>query len=384
MILKDKVIQAFREKYGADPVYLTRSPGRVNIIGEHTDYNDGFVLPMAINFATWIALRPRPDDRVILTALDKNEKLDFGLTGFSKGKGSWREYVKGVAWSLQEEGFELKGWEGVLSGDVPIGAGLSSSAALELALARAFALVSDLAWNPVQMALTCQKVENSWVGVNSGIMDQIISASGKKNYALMIDCRSLKTKQVPLPEKTRFVILDTATRRGLLDSAYNERREQCEAAACHFGVKTLRDITQGQLEERAGILDLVIYRRAQHVISENQRVLDAVKALDQGDAAALGLLMNESHTSMRDDFEISRDEMDQMVAIAQGQPGCYGARMTGGGFGGCAVALVAEDQVEIFKDRVMQEYRAKTGLDPKIYVSSATDGTGFEVLSNME
>jgi len=384
MILKDNVLQAFREKYGADPVYLTRSPGRVNIIGEHTDYNDGFVLPMAINFATWIALRPRQDDRVILTALDKNEKLDFGLTGFSKGKGSWREYVKGVAWSLQEEGFELKGWEGVLSGDVPIGAGLSSSAALELALARAFALVSDLAWNPVQMALACQKAENVWVGVNSGIMDQIISASGKKNSALMIDCRNLKTKQVPLPEKTRFVILDTATRRGLLNSAYNERREQCEAAACHYGVKTLRDITQGQLEERAGSLDLVIYRRAQHVISENQRVLDAVKALDQGDAAALGLLMNESHTSMRDDFEISRLEMDQMVAIAQDQPGCFGARMTGGGFGGCAVALVAEDQVEIFKGSVMQEYRAKTGLDPKIYVSSATDGTGFEVLRNME
>ena len=169
---------------------------------------------------------------------------------------------------------------------------------------------------------------------------QIISASGKKNYALMIDCRSLKTKQVPLPEKTQFVILDTTTRRGLLDSAYNERREQCEAAACHFGVKALRDITLDQLVERAGILDLTLCRRAKHVISENQRVLDAVEALDQGDAAALGLLINESHTSMQNDFEVSRDEMDHMVAITQGQPGCYGARMTGGGFGGCAVALV--------------------------------------------
>ena len=379
--MKDKVIQAFREEYGADPAYLAHSPGRVNIIGEHTDYNGGFVLPMAINFSAWIALRPRQDDRVILTALDKNEKLDFGLGGFSKGKRSWREYVKGVAWSLQEEGSELKGWEGVLSGNVPIGAGLSSSAALELALARAFALVSDLAWDPVQMALACQKAENGWVGVNSGIMDQIISASGKKDYALMIDCSSLKTKHVPVPKKTRFLILDTATRRGLLDSAYNERREQCEAAACHFGVESLRDITQDQLLERAGILDLTLYRRAQHVISENQRVLDAVEALDQGDAAALGLLMNESHTSMRIDFEISRDEMDYMVSIAQDQPGCYGARMTGGGFGGCAVALVAEDQIEIFKDSVIQEYRLKTGLDPKVYLSSATDGTGFEVLS---
>ena len=381
MIIKDKVIQSFRENYGADPVYLTRSPGRVNIIGEHTDYNDGFVLPMAINFAAWIALRPRQDDRVILTALDKNEKLDFGLGGFSKGKGSWREYVKGVTWSLQEEGSELKGWEGVFSGDVPIGAGLSSSTALELALARAFALVSDLAWDPNQMALACQKAENGWVGVNSGIMDQIISASGKKDFALMIDCRSLKAKQVPLPKKTRFLILDTATRRSLLDSAYNERREECEAAACHFGVKTLRDITLDQLIERAGILDLTLYRRAQHVISENQRVLDAVKALDEGNAAALGLLMNESHTSMRNDFEISRDEMNQMVAIAQSQPGCYGARMSGGGFGGCAIALVAEDQLASFQYNVARDYQKETSLEPKIYIISAVDGTGFETVS---
>lgn len=361
-------------------MFLTWSPGRVNIIGEHTDYNDGFVLPMAINYATWVALQPRQDNRVIITALDKNEKLEIDLDNFSKGEGGWQEYVTGVAWALQEAGHTLAGWEGVFSGDVPIGAGLSSSAALELALARAFALVSDLKWDPTQMALICQKAENRWVGINSGIMDQMISACGKKKFALLIDCRSLKTKQVPLHKKTQFVILDTATRRGLLDSAYNERRSQCEAVACHFDVKALRDVTLDQLQEIAGILDMVLYRRAQHVISENQRVLDAVKALNQGNAAALGLLMNESHASMRDDYEISRKEVDQMVAIAQAQPGCYGARMTGGGFGGCAVALVAEDQVENFKDRVMQEYHAKTGLNPKIYVSSATDGTSYEIL----
>lgn len=381
MSVREKVIQAFRQEYEADPVYLTRSPGRINIIGEHTDYNDGFVLPMAINYATWIALRPRQDNLVVVTALDKDEKLDSDLDNFSKGEGGWREYITGVAWALQEAGHELKGWEGVFSGDVPIGAGLSSSAALELALARAFALVSDLDWDPTRMAQACQKAENQWVGINSGIMDQMISASGKEKFALMIDCRSLETKQVPLPEKTRFVILDTATRRGLLDSDYNERRAQCEAVACHFGVEALRDITQDQLEERAGILDLVLYRRAQHVISENQRVLDAVKSLKQGDAAALGLLMNESHASMRDDFEISRKEMDQMVAIAQAQPGCFGARMTGGGFGGCAVALVAEDQLEKFQEVVVREYKEKTGLEPKVYVSCAVGGTDFEVLA---
>lgn len=380
-MMKKKVIQAFQKEFGSDPVFTTHSPGRVNIIGEHTDYNDGFVLPMAINYGTWVALRPRQDNRVVVTALDKKEKLDFDLGNLSKGTGGWKEYVTGVAWALQETGHKLKGWEGVFSGDVPIGAGLSSSAALELALARAFALASDLDWDPAQMALTCQKAENQWVGINSGIMDQMISACGREKFALMIDCRSLETKQVPLPENTRFVILDTHTRRGLVDSAYNERRAQCEAVACHFDVEALRDITQDQLEKRAGILDLTLYRRAQHVLSENQRVLDAVKALKKGDAVRLGLLMNESHASMRDDFEISREEIDQMVAIAQSQPGCYGARMTGGGFGGCAVALVAEDQVEKFREEVISEYHEKTELKAKVYLSLAADGTRFEVLA---
>jgi len=380
-MMKKKVIQVFQEEFGSDPVFITHSPGRVNIIGEHTDYNDGFVLPMAINYATWVALRPRQDNRVVVTALDKNEKLDFDLENFSIGTGGWKEYVTGVAWALQEGGHKLKGWEGVFAGDVPIGAGLSSSAALELALARAFALVSDLDWDPVQMALFCQKAENQWVGINSGIMDQMISACGKEKFALMIDCRNLKTIHVPLPKNTRIVILDTATRRGLVDSAYNERRAQCDAVACHFDVKALRDITQDQLEERAGILDLLLYQRAQHIISENKRVLDAVKALKKGDAKGLGLLMNESHASMRDDFEISREEMDQMVAIAQAQPSCYGARMTGGGFGGCAVALVAADQVESFQKAVVREYQEKTGLIAKVYLSLAANGTGFEVLT---
>jgi len=379
--MKKKVIQAFQKEFGSDPVFITQSPGRVNIIGEHTDYNDGFVLPMAINYATWFALRPRQDRRVIISALDKNEKLDFDLDNFSKGKGSWREYITGVAWALKEAGHKLKGWEGVFSGDVPIGAGLSSSAALELALARAFSLVSDLDWNPVQMALICQTAENHWVGINSGIMDQMISACGKENYALMIDCKTLETKQVPLPENTQIVILDTATRRGLVDSAYNERRAQCEAVACHFDVGTLREITQDQLVERAGILDLTLYKRAHHVISGNQRVLDAVKALNKGDAEKLGLLMNKSHISMRDDFEISREEMDQMVSIAQAQPGCYGARMTGGGFGGCAVALVAEEQVENFQKVVVREYKKITGLNAKVYLTLAADGTSFEIFT---
>jgi galactokinase len=377
MMDKPEIIQAFQEEFKGNPTWITKSPGRVNIIGEHTDYNDGFVLPMAINYATRIALRPREDSRVVLKALDLDETLDFDLSDFKKGKGGWKEYITGVAWALQDAGHELEGWEGVFSGDVPIGAGLSSSAALELALARAFALVALLDWDPAQMAFTCQKAENHWVGVSTGIMDQMISACGKENFALMIDCRSLATKQVPLPKNTRFVILDTATRRGLVDSAYNERREQCEAVACHFGVPALRYITLDQLGDRVGLLDMLLYRRAKHVVSGNQRVLDAVQALEASDAQALGLLMNQSHTSMRDDFEISREEMDQMVAIAQKQPGCYGARMTGGGFGGCAVALVEKDHVDDFQEEVVREYQQVTGLVPNIYVTYAADGTSY-------
>lgn len=381
MKVQEKVLQEFKKKFDSDPIWITKSPGRVNLIGEHTDYNDGFVLPMAINYGTWVALQPRKDSRVNIFALDMGESLDFDLNNIKRGDNSWQEYITGVAWALKEEGHQLSGWEGVFSGDVPIGAGLSSSASLELALAQAFSLVSGIEWDPAQMALTCQKAENQWVGVSSGIMDQMISASGKENFALMIDCRSLETQQVPLPQETRIVILDTSTRRGLVNSAYNERREQCETVAQYFGVKALRDITLAQLESEKDRLNELLYRRAKHVVSGNQRVMEAVEALTVGDAAALGELMNKSHISMRDDFEISREEMDQMVEIAQNQPGCFGARMTGGGFGGCAVALVMEDQVNIFQENVSKLYQEKTGLDPKVYISYATDGTSFEIIT---
>ena len=382
MIIRDKVIQAFQDVYGVDPRWITRSPGRVNIIGEHTDYNDGFVLPMSINLETWVALRPREDSQIQIKSLDMDQGLIFDLEDFSNKNHGWQEYIKGVAWALQEDGYELRGWEGVFAGDVPIGAGLSSSAALELALARGFALASNIEWNPVRFAQICQKAENRWVGVNSGIMDQLVSACGKENYALLIDCRSLETRLVPLPEKSRIVILDTTTRRGLVESEYNERRVQCEATACHFDVPALRDLSLENLEDRLGILNETLYRRARHVISANQRVLDAEQAMQNGDAGTLGELMNDSHASLRDDYEVSRMELDQIVSIAQAQPGCYGARLTGAGFGGCAIALVAEDKVDMFRSKVTRQYRDKTGLESKVYVSSAVDGTSFEEYGN--
>lgn len=378
MDIRTKVHQAFRKQYRGDPTWIARSPGRVNIIGEHTDYNGGFVLPMAIDHAAWAALRPRKDRLVRVSALDKGETLELDLDGLAKDRGGWQAYLAGVAWALQEAGLSLQGWEGVFAGDVPIGAGLASSAAIELTLARAFALASGLAWDPPAMAQICQRAENDWVGVNSGIMDQMASACGRADCALLIDCRSLSTRQIPLPKNTCLVILDTGTRRGLLESAYNERRAQCEAVACHFGADTLRDVVPDQLLDRAGILETVLYQRAQHVISENQRVLEAVQAMEADDAAALGKLMNESHTSLRDDFQVSRKELDEMVAVAQTQPGCFGARMTGAGFGGCAVALVESDLADSFQLNVSRKYLRRTGLEPTLYITFAAQGTSFE------
>lgn len=376
--MRERVFEAFQDLLGAAPTWITHSPGRVNLIGEHTDYNEGYVLPMTINYGVWVALRPRDDQQIHLTALDLDQKLEFDLGDFSKTGEGWGEYAKGVAWALQEEGFDLTGWEGVVAGDVPIGAGLSSSAALELALARAFTLVCDGKWDPVQMAQACQKAENHWVGVNSGIMDQMVSALGQEDSALLIDCRDLSTRIVPLPKKTRIVILDTATRRGLIDSEYNERRAQCEATACHFDVPALRDVQMDELEDRIGLLNQTLVKRARHVISANQRVLDAEQALKQGDLAALGKLMNASHASLRDDYEVSRKELDLMVSIAQAQPGCLGARMTGAGFGGCAIALVADDHLASFQKEVARKYREQSGLKPQIYLSRPVNGTSFE------
>ena len=248
MAVDAQVTQIFQQRYGAAPTFLVRAPGRVNLIGEHTDYNDGFVMPMAIDRAAWIALRPSGDRQVTVHALDFGESDTFDLDHLDPAPGSWADYVRGVAWALQQHGYATAGWEGVMAGDVPVGAGLSSSAALELAVARAFGAVADWPWDPPRMAVVGQYAENKWVGMNCGIMDQMISAAGMAGHALLIDCRSLAISPMPLPPGIAVVVLDTATRRGLVDSAYNERRAQCEAAARHFGVVALRDVSVAQLE----------------------------------------------------------------------------------------------------------------------------------------
>ncbi len=373
MSLRQRVSSGFEQRFRSPPQAIVRAPGRVNLIGEHTDYNDGFVLPMAIDRAIWIALRARSDQRVIIQSLDFDQTVEFQLDDLTKGSG-WGEYIKGVAWALQQADYTLRGFEGVVAGDVPIGAGLSSSAAWELASARALAVTSGFTWDAATMARLGQRAENQWVGVNCGIMDQMISAAGQANHALLIDCRSLETQAVPLPANTAVVVLDTATRRGLVDSAYNERRSQCEAAARFFGVKALRDVTLERFKANANQLDPIMRRRALHIITENDRTLRAVEAMRRGDAIELGQLMQLSHMSLRDDFEVSSHELNLMVECAERQPGCYGARMTGAGFGGCAVALVRADAAKQFSDLVARDYQSATSITPHVYVCSATNG----------
>ncbi|MEJ5240067.1 MAG: galactokinase [Anaerolineales bacterium] len=374
-MIAPSITASFRSFFHASPTLLVRAPGRVNLIGEHTDYNEGFVLPMALELSTWIALRPRPDDKVLLHSLDFHETLEFSLSALKKESG-WGEYVKGVAWALQETGYALQGWEGVMASEVPIGAGLSSSAALEVAIARAFAAASSLEWDGKRMALLCQKAENEWVGVGCGIMDQMVSALAQRGHALFLDCRSLETRQVPFPPGVTLVVMDTNTRRELAGSAYNERREQCTRAAHLLGVPSLRHLSSQELERRAKAsgLDEVLYRRARHVVSENERVQQAIQALEAGDVPTFGTLLNESHRSLDRDFEVTGAALNGIVTAAWEHPACYGARMTGAGFGGCALALVKEEAVQDFMRFVGETYRHRCGREAAFYPSHPAQG----------
>ncbi len=371
---RETVCEIFANLFGVAPPIVVRAPGRVNLIGEHTDYNEGFVLPMAIDRATWIALRARDDDRVMLHSLEQKEATEFCLTNLEKGPVSWSEYLKGVAWALREEGYEISGWEGVSACEVPMGAGLSSSASFELAVARAFAEVGEFAWDPTKMARLCQKAENEWVGVNCGIMDQMISAIGVEDHAVLIDCRDLSTEAVPLPAGAAVVVMDTGTRRGLVDSAYNERRRECEKAAQFFGVKALRDVSLDDFEAKSAGLDEITRRRARHAVTENDRTQRAAAAMKAGQAELLGELIDQSHESMRDDFEISSAQLDIMVRLARESAGCFGARLTGGGFAGCALALVKDEAASSFIDEVSRRYAEATGLAPQLYLCRASNG----------
>jgi galactokinase len=371
---RPSVVRGFRTHFGAEPEFVVRAPGRVNLIGEHTDYNDGFVMPMAIDRWVWLALGRRSDRRVKLRSVNFAGESAFSLDAIGEPGGSWIDYAKGVAWALTEAGHVLAGLDGVVSGDVPLGAGLSSSAAFEMAVARAFAAVSDLAWDPVAMARAGQRAENGWVGVNCGIMDQLVSAGAQAGHAMLIDCRSLEITPVPIPREVTVVALDTSTRRQLADSEYNDRREQCSLAAVKCGATSLRDVSEVQLNAQHTAMGKVAFRRARHVITETDRTRRAAHAMVRHDLPTLGRLMNESHESLRDDFEASTRAQDAMVESARTAPGCHGARLTGAGFGGCVVALVERRQLAAFVPHAVATFTAATGLTPIAYPCEPVGG----------
>lgn len=363
----------FSERFGEPAPTLIRAPGRVNLIGDHTDYADGFVLPLAIDRAIWLALRPRYDRTVRVWAELPGAWAEFDLDALSRRRG-WSAYLEGVAHILAESGAPTAGFEGVLTSDLPAGAGLSSSAALEMAAARAFAEVAAHPWDPVAMAVVGRRAENEWVGMQCGIMDQLICATGRAGHAMLIDCRSLARRPVAIPNSVAVVVLDTTTRRDLVESAYNERRAACDAAASAFGVAALRDLDTATLRAGAHRLSPTVHRRARHVVNENAATLAAAAALERGDVARAGALMNASHASLADDYQVSSLELDAMAAAARAAPGCHGARMTGAGFGGSVVALVAAARVESFTRSALRSFRTATGLAGTAMEVTPSDG----------
>lgn len=372
-----KLIEIFNRHFDKQP-QIVCAPGRVNLIGEHTDYNGGFVLPCAINYQTLIAFTPRNDNRVIAIAADygnQRDEFDISEPIAMNDQQFWSNYVRGVVDVMTKQYSLTSGVNMVISGNVPQGAGLSSSAALEVAVAKVISEVNDLNIEPKTLALIGQQAENEFVGCQCGIMDQLISACGEQQNALLIDCRNLETRAISMPKDTAVLIVNSNVKRGLVDSEYNTRRQQCEAAAKHFNVELLRDVSVETFKADKGGLDDVIMRRAMHVIYENQRTLDAADALVSGDLKTMGRLMRESHLSMKNDFEITTSEIDLLVDLINNQLGEQGgARMTGGGFGGCVVALLPQHLVPVVCDVIEASYHTATGLKESIYLCSAEDG----------
>ncbi|NLX11372.1 MAG: galactokinase [Chloroflexi bacterium] len=370
-------MKTFEERFGAPPTLLARAPGRVNLIGEHTDYNDGFVLPAAINRAIYVAARPRDDSDVHFVSTDFDSQTLFSLDNLDDPDlPAWSKYPRGALWWLGSQGYTVPGFDAVIGGDIPVAAGLSSSAAVEVVMLELGLALAGATLPQVDKALAGVEIEHQFIGMPCGVMDQMASAMGVAGHALLIDCRSLETSTIPIPAGVSLVIMDTRKQRGLVDSEYALRREQCEAAAQLLGVPALRDANREMLEAARAQLGDVLYRRAHHIITENLRVNATTMALRGGGLKTAGQAMRQSHASLRDDYEVSCYELDVMADLASAQPGCYGARMTGAGFGGCAVALVQNEAVPQFIEAVTPAYTEETGLDPQIYVTQAADGSG--------
>jgi galactokinase len=362
-------------------VRVVRAPGRVNLIGEHTDYNLGYVLPAAIDLEIRIAYVPTDDGLVRLTRLDSGETDAFDAAADRPRSGSWLDYVAGTAWALREAGLPIGGLRGVVASTLPPNAGLSSSAAIELASAWAMLDETAPTIEPLRLARICQRAENGYVGVQSGLMDQFAEACGVADSAMLLDCRSLDWRPVPIPDGHALVVCHTGSARHLDGSAYNERRAQCQAAVDLLAVDdpsitSLRDVTEAALAAAADRLPPVVRRRAEHIVAENARVLATVEALEADDRSAIGRLFAASHASLRDRFEVSSPELDAMVEIAVGVPGVVGARMTGAGFGGCTINLVEEGAADALRAAVERDYPGRTGLVPRVLPVRAVAGAG--------
>ena len=379
MQLAINLARDFHSRFGQNP-RIFRAPGRVNLIGEHTDYNDGFVLPAAVGFSAYVAIAPRPDRTLHLHSDQFQNDLEFEIDHMPEQRiGTWCDYVLGVAHILRETGHELRGANLLIRSEVPIGSGLSSSAAIEVASAQAFLSLTDSHIALHELAKLCRRAENEFVGARVGIMDQFVSCMGKEGHALLLDCRSLEFSLVPIPQGARLVVCNTMVKHDLATGAYNRRREECEAGAKFFaridpGVRALRDVSVDLLNRHKSELPEIVAKRCAHVIHENERTLAAAEAMKAGDLSELGSLMNASHRSLRDLYEVSCKELDAMVDAASNLPGFLGGRMMGGGFGGCTINLVQEDAAESFAAEISERYRQATGIAPQTYQCTAEDG----------
>ncbi len=371
--------QDFRSRFGQTP-RIFRAPGRVNLIGEHTDYNEGFVMPAAVEFSAYVGACANPQGHLVIQSKEFPGQFEFEIDRLPERRtGEWCDYVLGVARVLQQQGVKLVGANLLLHGEVPIGSGLSSSAALEVASALAFLGISNADLPRPEIAKLCRKAENEFIGARVGIMDQFVSCTGKVGHALLLDCRSLEYKFAPIPDGIELVVCNTKVKHDLATGAYNKRREECEEAVHSFAkwdpnVHALRDVSVAMLEQHVKDLSPVIAKRSTHVVCENQRTLDAARAFADGDLSKVGRLMRESHNSLRDLYEVSCRELDVMVDSAEGLPGFIGGRMTGGGFGGCTVNLVREESAQDFANQIATRYRNATGIEPQIYLCTAQDG----------
>ena len=376
-----ELTQRFEKLFGDLP-RIFRAPGRVNLIGEHTDYNDGFVMPAAVGFSTHVAIAARPDRKLVIHSEEFPGKFEFDLDHLPEQRtGAWFDYVLGVVSELQKRGHRLFGANLLVHGEVPIGAGLSSSAAVEVASALALISLGETQLPLPEVARLCQQAENGFVGARVGIMDQFVSCMGKAGHAVLLDCRSLEFQSVPIPAGIHLVVCNTMVKHDHATGMYNTRREECEEGVRYFakwnpGIHALRDVSGEMLDRHAQELPATIGKRCSHVVRENQRTLDVAHALAEGGLHRVGDLMRESHNSLRDLYEVSCRELDIMVEAAEGLPGFCGGRMTGGGFGGCTINLVREENAENFAKQIAERYRQATGINAQVYLCTAEDGAG--------